>query len=94
MANPSNLNDIIQRILKGNQNDDDIEALRQWLNSGGSQNLQVGKYNVTAVFMYLNHICRRGTAMLIGVNLSLKQPLSWLCHPPGNEFLWLLAQVY
>ena len=25
---------------------------------------------ITAVFMYLNHICRRGTAMLIGVNLS------------------------
>lgn len=46
MANPSNLNDIIQRILNGNQTDADIEALRQWLNSGGSQNLQVGKYNV------------------------------------------------
>ncbi|MBD2415547.1 CHAT domain-containing protein [Nostoc calcicola FACHB-389] len=46
MANPSNLNDIIQRILNGNQTDNDVEALRQWLNSGGSQNLQVGKYNV------------------------------------------------
>ncbi|WDD36273.1 CHAT domain-containing protein (plasmid) [Nostoc sp. UHCC 0926] len=46
MANPNNLNDIIQRILNGNQTDADIEALRQWLNSGGSQNLQVGKYNV------------------------------------------------
>lgn len=46
MANPSNLNDIIQRILNGNQTDDDVEALRQWLNSGGSQNLQVGKYNI------------------------------------------------
>jgi hypothetical protein len=31
MANPSNLNDIIQRILNGNQTDDDVEALRQWL---------------------------------------------------------------
>ncbi|MHC5779829.1 CHAT domain-containing protein [Nostoc sp.] len=46
MANPNNLNDIIQRILNGNQTDADIEALRQWLNTGGSQNLQVGKYNV------------------------------------------------
>ncbi|GAX46191.1 hypothetical protein NIES4075_72120 [Tolypothrix sp. NIES-4075] len=46
MANPSNLNDIIQRILNGTQTDDDIDALRQWLNSGGSQNVQVGKYNV------------------------------------------------
>ncbi|WP_336622303.1 CHAT domain-containing protein [Chlorogloeopsis sp. ULAP01] len=46
MANPSNLNDIIQRILNGNQTDADIEALRQWLNSGGSQNLQAGKYNI------------------------------------------------
>ncbi|MDF5728024.1 MAG: CHAT domain-containing protein [Rhizonema sp. PD38] len=46
MANPSNLNDIIQCILNGTQTDDDVEALRQWLNSGGSQNLQVGKYNV------------------------------------------------
>ncbi|QFS49767.1 CHAT domain-containing protein [Nostoc sphaeroides] len=46
MANPSNLNDIILRILNGNQTDADIEALRQWLNSGGSQNLQVGKYNI------------------------------------------------
>ncbi|MBD2517184.1 hypothetical protein H6G93_19660 [Nostoc sp. FACHB-973] len=27
--------------------------------------------NITAVFIYLNHICRRGTAMLIRVNLSL-----------------------
>ncbi len=46
MANPSDLNNIIQRILNGNQTDADIEALRQWLNTGGSQNLQVGKYNV------------------------------------------------
>ncbi|GAX44446.1 hypothetical protein NIES4075_54650 [Tolypothrix sp. NIES-4075] len=46
MANPSNLNDIIQRMLNGNQSDEDVEALRQWLNSGGIQNLQVGKYNV------------------------------------------------
>ncbi|WP_228059465.1 hypothetical protein [Plectonema radiosum] len=49
MANPSNPNDIIQRILNGTQTDDDVEALRQWLNHGGIQsiqNLQVGKYNV------------------------------------------------
>ena len=46
MANPSNLNDIIQRILNGTQSDSDVEALRQWLNSGGIQNLQIGKYNV------------------------------------------------
>lgn len=46
MANPSNLNDIIQRILNGTQTDDDVETLRQWLNSGGSQNVQIGKYNV------------------------------------------------
>ena len=46
MANPSNLNETIQRILNGTQTDSEIEALRQWLNSGGSQNLQVGKYNV------------------------------------------------
>ncbi|BAZ31780.1 hypothetical protein NIES4074_42530 [Cylindrospermum sp. NIES-4074] len=29
-----------------------------------------GNHLVTAVFIYLNHICRRGTAMIIGVNLS------------------------
>ncbi|MBW4596120.1 MAG: NACHT domain-containing protein [Brasilonema angustatum HA4187-MV1] len=46
MANPSNLNDIIQRILNGTQTDSDVEALRQWLNSGGVQNVEVGKYNV------------------------------------------------
>ena len=51
MPNPSNPNEIIQRILNGNQTDDDVEALRQWLNNGGiqniqAQNLQVGKYNV------------------------------------------------
>jgi len=46
MANPSNLNDILQRILDGIQTDTDLEDLRQWLNSGGVQNLQVGKYNV------------------------------------------------
>jgi Effector-associated domain 10/CHAT domain len=49
MSNPSNPNDIIQRILNGTQTDDDVKALRQWLNSGGIQgiqNLQVGKYNV------------------------------------------------
>ncbi|MGF1676863.1 MAG: CHAT domain-containing protein [Rivularia sp. (in: cyanobacteria)] len=49
MTNPSNPNDIIQHILNGTQTDDDVEALRQWLNSGGIQNiqnLQVGKYNV------------------------------------------------
>jgi energy-coupling factor transporter ATP-binding protein EcfA2 len=46
MANPSNLNDILQRILDGTQTDTDVEDLRQWLNSGGVQNLQVGKYNV------------------------------------------------
>jgi energy-coupling factor transporter ATP-binding protein EcfA2 len=46
MANPSNLNDILQRILDGTQTDTDVEDLRQWLNNGGVQNLQVGKYNV------------------------------------------------
>ncbi len=46
MANPSNLNDILQRILDGIQTDTDVEDLRQWLSSGGVQNLQVGKYNV------------------------------------------------
>jgi Effector-associated domain 10/AAA domain len=46
MANPSNFNDILQRILDGTQTDTDVEDLRQWLNSGGVQNLQVGKYNV------------------------------------------------
>ncbi|NJN12724.1 MAG: CHAT domain-containing protein [Richelia sp. RM2_1_2] len=46
MPNPRNLNDIIHRILNGTQTDDDVDALHQWLNSGGIQNLQVGKYNV------------------------------------------------
>jgi Effector-associated domain 10/CHAT domain len=46
MANPSNLNDNLQRILDGTQTDTDVEDLRQWLNNGGVQNLQVGKYNV------------------------------------------------
>jgi Effector-associated domain 10/CHAT domain len=46
MTSPSNLNDIIQRILNGNQTDSDVEALRQWLNIGGIKNLQIGKYNV------------------------------------------------
>ncbi|MEA5549483.1 CHAT domain-containing protein [Anabaena cylindrica UHCC 0172] len=46
MTDTSNLNDIIQRILKGNQSDANVEALRQWLNKSGIQNLQVGKYNV------------------------------------------------
>jgi Cdc6-like AAA superfamily ATPase len=46
MANPSNLNDILQRILDGTQTDTDVEDLRQCLSSGGVQNLQVGKYNV------------------------------------------------
>jgi Effector-associated domain 10 len=31
----------------GTQTDTDVEDLRQWLNSGGIQNLQVGKYNVS-----------------------------------------------
>lgn len=46
MANPSNPNEIIQRILNGTQTDKDVESLRQWLNSGGIQNLQIEKYNV------------------------------------------------
>jgi energy-coupling factor transporter ATP-binding protein EcfA2 len=46
MANPSNLNDILQRILDGIQTDTDVEDLRQWLKSGGVQNLQVGKFNI------------------------------------------------
>lgn len=46
MTKNSNPNDIIQRILNGTQTDYDVEALRQWLNSGAIQNLQVGKYNV------------------------------------------------
>jgi predicted NACHT family NTPase len=46
MANPSNLNDILQRILDGIQTDTDVEDLRQWLSNGGIQNLQVGKYNI------------------------------------------------
>lgn len=46
MPNRSNPNEIIQRIFNGNQTDDDVKTLRQWLNSGGIQNLQVGKYNI------------------------------------------------
>ncbi|WP_254447079.1 hypothetical protein [Dolichospermum sp. UHCC 0259] len=46
MTEPSNLNEIIQRILNGNQTDADVESLRQWLNKSSIQNLQVGKYNV------------------------------------------------
>jgi len=46
MANPNQINEIIQRIFNGTQTDADIAALRQSLNSGGIQNLQVGKYNV------------------------------------------------
>jgi Effector-associated domain 10 len=45
MANPSNLNEILQRILNGTQTDAEVEVLRQWLNSGGIQTFQVGKYN-------------------------------------------------
>lgn len=47
MANPSNLNDIIQRILNGIQTDVDVEVLRQCLNSSDRQIAsQLGKYNV------------------------------------------------
>ena len=45
MANPSNLNDILQHILDGTQTDTDVEDLRQCLSNGGVQTLQVGKYN-------------------------------------------------
>jgi hypothetical protein len=45
MANLSNLNDILQRFLDGIETNEDLEALRQWLNSGGLESLQVGKYN-------------------------------------------------
>ncbi len=48
MANHSNPNDIIQRILNGTQTDD-VGALRQWLSSGGIQNLQVGYAILTVV---------------------------------------------
>ncbi|MEA5620540.1 CHAT domain-containing protein [Cronbergia sp. UHCC 0137] len=43
MTDPSNLNDIIQRILNGHQTDADVEVLRQWFNKGGIQDIQVGK---------------------------------------------------
>ena len=46
MSNPINPNDILQRILDGNQTDTDVEYLRQWLESGGIENFQAGKYNV------------------------------------------------
>jgi Effector-associated domain 10/NACHT domain/Ribosomal protein L7/L12 C-terminal domain len=46
MANPSNPNEILQRILDRTQTDTDVEDLRQLLSNGGVQNLQfVGKYN-------------------------------------------------
>lgn len=45
MANFSNLNEIIQHVLNGTQTESDVEALHNWLKSGGIQNLQVGKYN-------------------------------------------------
>ncbi len=46
MVDLNNLNDILQHILDGTQTDTDIEILRQWLNSGGIQNFQAGKYNI------------------------------------------------
>jgi hypothetical protein len=46
MPNSINPNDILQRILDGTQTDVDIEYLRQWLDGGGIQNFQAGKYNV------------------------------------------------
>jgi Effector-associated domain 10 len=46
MSNPINPNDILQRILNATSTDADIEDLRQWLESGGIENFQTGKYNV------------------------------------------------
>ena len=46
MSNPTNLNDILQRILNATSTDADVEDLRQWLENGGIQNFQAGKYNV------------------------------------------------
>jgi hypothetical protein len=41
-----NPNDILQRIINATSTDADIEDLRQWLESGGIENFQAGKYNV------------------------------------------------
>ncbi|MBD2607389.1 hypothetical protein H6G81_23395 [Scytonema hofmannii FACHB-248] len=47
MADQNNLNDILERILKGSQTEDDIEQLRRSLSDGGRQIAsQLGKYNV------------------------------------------------
>jgi Effector-associated domain 10/Protein of unknown function (DUF1257)/EVE domain len=42
----TNINNILKRILNGTQTELDIEALRQYLDDGGIQNFQAGKYNV------------------------------------------------
>ncbi|RCJ28377.1 hypothetical protein A6770_23905 [Nostoc minutum NIES-26] len=47
MADQDNLNDIIERILQGNQSEDDIEKIRRSLAVSDNQVvLQLGKYNV------------------------------------------------
>jgi Effector-associated domain 10 len=46
MSNPTNLNDILQRILNATSTDADVEDLRHWLENSGIQNFQAGKYNV------------------------------------------------
>jgi Effector-associated domain 10 len=47
MANLSNLDEIIKRILDGNYTDTDRETLRQLLDNGDRETiLQLGKYNI------------------------------------------------
>ncbi len=48
LADPNNLNNIIERILNGSQTKDDIEELRRLLNSASDREVisQLGKYNV------------------------------------------------
>jgi|688.fasta_scaffold01373_26 hypothetical protein len=58
MTDPSKINDIIQRILNGNQTDKDVESLRQWLNSVGIYVsyfwLAIAKYR-QRIYPYYSH---------------------------------------
>lgn len=53
----------------------DISADTQFLKSLRSPSFCQREEVVTEVFIYLNHICRRGTVLLIAVNLTLNRRL-------------------
>lgn len=84
MANPENINNVINRIAAGKHTDADITVLREVLSSNDTQAVtQLGKYNVNIIggkeIHIGDHIYHQWDEQAIQALVKAIQKVNWQC---------------